>query len=104
MAAPFVYRFEWDPQKARENAAKHGVTFELAATVFCDPLALSVYDEEHSASEERWVTLGLAGNARLLVVVHTFVETDAGTTVRIISAREATRGERQDYDNGRQAR
>ncbi len=104
MAAPFAYRFEWDPQKARENAAKHGVTFELAATVFGDPLALSVYDEAHSEGEERWVTLGLAGNARLLVVVHTFAETDAGATVRIISAREATRRERQDYENGQAAR
>ncbi len=101
MADPFVYRFEWDPQKARANVTNHEVSFELAATVFRDPLQVSVYDEDHSESEERWVTLGQAENGKLLVVVHTFEETDEGAKVRIISAREATKRERQDYEDGR---
>ncbi|MDT8322454.1 MAG: BrnT family toxin [Xanthomonadales bacterium] len=72
MGGRFQYHFEWDPAKAAGNRRKHGVGFELAATVFRDPLALSCFDEEHSEAEERWVTLGLAGNGRLLAVVHTF--------------------------------
>ena len=101
MADPVVYAFEWDPEKARTNIADHGVGFELAATVFRDPLQLSVYDEDHSESEERWVTLGQAENGKLLVVVHTFEETDATSAkVRIISARDATKRERQDYEDG----
>jgi uncharacterized DUF497 family protein len=104
VAAPFVYAFEWDPEKARENAAKHDVSFELAATVFRDPLHLAVYDEDHSESEERWVTLGQAENGKLLVVVHTFEETNEGAKVRVISAREATKRERQDYEDGQSAR
>lgn len=99
MAAPFVYAFEWDPAKAEENTAKHGVAFELAASVFRDPLTLTVYDEEHSEAEERWATLGRTENGRLLVVIHTFEETGAASaTVRIISAREATRRERENYE------
>jgi uncharacterized DUF497 family protein len=104
VADPFVHRFEWDPQKARENVTNHDVRFELAATVFRDPLQVSVYDEDHSESEERWVTLGQAENGKLLVVVHTFEETDEGAKVRIISAREATKRERRDYENGQSAR
>lgn len=99
MAAPFVYAFEWDPAKAEENTAKHGVAFELAAGVFRDPLTLTVYDDEHSEAEERWATLGRTENGRLLVVIHTFEETGAASaTVRIISAREATRRERENYE------
>ena len=51
------YEFEWDPKKAHANKAKHGVDFEQTATVFLDPLALSVYDEQHSGDEGRWLTL-----------------------------------------------
>ncbi len=99
MAAPFVYAFEWDPAKAEENTAKHGVAFELAASVFRDPLTLTVYDEEHSETEERWATLGRTENGKLVVVIHTFEETGAASaTVRIISAREATRRERENYE------
>jgi uncharacterized DUF497 family protein len=53
------YNFEWDPAKARENLRKHRVSFERAAQVFLDPHMLSIYDEAHSASEERWITLGV---------------------------------------------
>lgn len=93
--------FSWDPAKAASNQTKHGVSFTQAASVLLDPLALTVPDIEHSASEERWFTLGLCSNGKLLAVAHTYVTTEAGTArVRIISAREATRGERRQYENG----
>jgi uncharacterized DUF497 family protein len=68
MSEPFICRFAWDVAKANFNRHKHQVSFELASTVFGDPLALSRYDEQHSEDEERWVTLGQAENATLLVV------------------------------------
>jgi uncharacterized DUF497 family protein len=92
------YNFEWDPAKARQNARKHGVSFERAAQVFVDPLMISIYDEEHSVDEERWATLGMDKNNVLLVVVHTFQELDPeNATVRIISARKPTRQEGKQY-------
>ena len=98
MAEPFVYAFEWDPAKAAENLAKHGIAFELAASVFRDPLALTVYDTEHSEAEERWASVGRAEDGKLLVVIHSFEETSAtSASVRIISAREATKRERENY-------
>lgn len=60
MAQQFSYNYEWDPLKAHSNIKKHGVSFEQAATVFLDPLALSITDKEHDEDEERWVLLGLA--------------------------------------------
>lgn len=69
-----VYHFEWDAAKARANLSKHGVSFRTATVVFRDPLALTVYDEEHSEDEERWVTLGRAPGGQYLVVAHTFAE------------------------------
>jgi len=97
--APFVYAFEWDPVKAAENLAKHRVAFEAAATIFRDPLMLSVYDREPSEAEERWASIGHSHDGRLLVVIHTFTETSAtGATVRLISAREAKRAERKNYE------
>lgn len=96
----FVYRYAWDAAKAATNVRKHGVQFELAATVLDDPLALSRYDGPHSTDEERWVTLGRAGNGALLVVVHTFEEVDPNEArVRIISSRPATRRERRQYED-----
>lgn len=96
----FVYRFTWDAAKAAGNALKHGVRFELAATVFNDPLALSRYDEDHSEQEERWVTLGQAENGMLLVVVHTFEQPGAHEArVRIISARPASAHERRYHES-----
>jgi hypothetical protein len=62
----FQYQFEWNPTKARQNARKHRVTFERGATVFKDPNALSLFDEEHSDEEERWITLGLDETGVLL--------------------------------------
>lgn len=98
MSTSVVYHFDWDPVKARSNLANHGVTFQLATTVLRDPLALTVYDEEHSETEERWVTLGLAENGQYLVVVHTWQEVSPTEfVVRIISARAAEREEIRDY-------
>ncbi len=95
----FVHHFAWDATKASANVRKHGVDFELAATVFGDPLAASRYDDEHGAHEERWVTLGRADSGVLLVVVHTFEELGAHEArVRIISARTATAPERRHYE------
>jgi uncharacterized DUF497 family protein len=79
----------------------HGIPFEAATGVFRDPLALTIYDSEHSEAEERWATVGRAEDGGLLVVSHTFEEGGATrATVRIISAREASRHERKDYDEG----
>lgn len=96
----WLLRFEWDPAKADGNRRKHGVAFDLAATVFQDADALSISDDDHSEHEERWVTMGRARNGQLLVVVHT--EHDSGpdeTTVPIISARRATSPERRQYES-----
>ena len=89
--------FDWDPEKARSNAAKHGVRFEEAMTVLRDPLSLTMFDEAHSGNEERWITLGLANSERLLVVVHTFDERDDQVYIRIILARIATSREQRQY-------
>ena len=83
-----MLEFEWDPAKAASNHRKHKVCFELAATVFRDPLARSMPDEDHGAFEERWITIGQARDSRLLVVSHTDVRNeDDKMSVRIISAR-----------------
>jgi uncharacterized protein len=90
----------WDPQKAHANVHKHGVGFAEAATVLMDPLAVTVFDAAHSAEEERWFTLGTSSSGRLLAVAHTFRSVGPGSAhVRIISAREATRRERQNYEH-----
>lgn len=86
--------FEWHAGKARSNAKKHGVDFEEAATVFSDKLSLTIPDPDHSDDEERWVVLGSSIRGRLLVVVFT----ERGASIRIISARCATRRERLDYE------
>ena len=90
----------WDPDKAQSNIVKHGVTFVQAATVLLDALALTVFDEAHSESEERWFTLGMSSDGKLLAVSHTYQHTGPiHVRVRIISAREATKRERQQYEN-----
>ena len=82
------------------NLRKHGVSFELAATVFSDSLSISMPDEEHSESEERWVTMGQARNGQLIVVCHTSHRHEDAWKVRIISARPATRNERRAFEAG----
>ena len=95
----FQYQFEWDAVKARQNAKRHRVRFERAATVFLDPNALSLFDEQHSEDEERWITLGLDRTGALLVVNHTFrEESPIGARVRLISARKPTRTELKQYE------
>lgn len=92
--------FAWDPLKAAANLAKHGVGFAQAATVFADALALTVFDHGHSEFEERWFTLGMANNGKLLAVAHTFTATGpASARVRMISAREASKAERRQYED-----
>ena len=88
--------FIWDVAKAASNLRKHGVSFEEAATVFQDPLALTISDPDHSDTEDRWIIMGMSEMHRFLVVVHV----ERGSRIRIISARKATRRERQDYEEG----
>lgn len=96
--ADLVYDFEWDAHKANSNLKKHSVTFEQAASVFMDSLALTVFDETHSQDEERWFTLGHAKDGALLAVAHTYqVTSSSGARIRIISARPATKQERIFY-------
>lgn len=87
-------RFEWDADKASKNFAKHGVSFVEAMEVFSDPHALDNYDAAHSVSETRFFTIGLSSR-RLLFVVYADVANDI---VRLISARKATRVERELYE------
>ena len=89
-------RFGWDPDKAAENLAKHGVSFEEAATVFRDVLSATGTDPDHSFDEERFVTFGISTAGRLLTIAHT----DRDDTIRIISARPATPSERKIYEEG----
>ncbi len=92
------YYFEWNPKKARENIKKHKVGFERAASIFLDPRAVTIFDEEHSESEDRWVTLGIDKTGALLVVIHTFQKKNKEEyKIRIISARKATRKEVKQY-------
>ena len=96
------YVFDWDPKKASLNLSKHSVGFERAATIFMDPRAVSIADEEHSEKEERWVTVGLDAAGNLLVVVHTFEEKDpTQCKIHLISARKATKKERGQYGTER---
>lgn len=88
--------FEWDESKARSNLTKHGVAFEEAATVFGDPLSLTVRDPLHSDEEDRFVTIGVSSGFNTLVVVYA----DREDRVRIISARRATRAEVKNYETG----
>lgn len=93
------YSFEWDPAKAKQNSRQHRISFERATTVFRDANQLSIFDENHSNDEERWLTLGVDRNGVLLVVVHTFKQTNnSDVTIRIISARKATRREIKQYE------
>jgi uncharacterized DUF497 family protein len=97
------YDFEWDPPKAKQNLRRHGVSFERAATVFLDPSALSIFDTEHSAHEDRWITLGMDKQGVMLVVSHTFREVDEHTSsIRIITTRKATRAEQKQYEQRQQ--
>ena len=87
-------KFEWDPRKAAVNRAKHKVSFEEAVAAFGDPLGRITDDPRHSESEERYVLLGQSAGPRLLAVMLT----ERGPAIRLISARNATRRERREYE------
>ena len=95
-ARPAGLGFEWSASKARSNTEKHGVTFDEAATAFRDPLARIFDDPVHSSGEHRELLVGHSRRARLIVV--SFAE--RGDRIRIISARNATKRERRDYEQG----
>lgn len=88
--------FEWSTAKSRTNEKKHGVSFEEAQTVFYDDFARQYFDEDHSEDEERFIMLGTSNRSRILIVCH--CEKPRGETIRIISARKATRKERGHYE------
>lgn len=88
--------FVWDEAKSRANERKHAVTFEEAQTVFVDEHALLLEDPDHSIDEQRFILLGLSSTLRLLIVCHAYRESE--DVIRIISARKATRPERNQYD------
>lgn len=91
--------FEWDEQKNKKNRAKHGVSFDTARLVFDDPWAVSIQDR-HDNGEERWQTIGLAGQTVILLVAHSYRGDEVGEeSVRIISARKATPKERRIYEH-----
>ena len=91
-----AFRYEWDARKAVSNHAKHGVSFEEAATVFEDPRAITFPDPDHSVGEERQLTFGMSSAGRVLAVI----STDRVRGLRLISARKATRHERGIYEQG----
>jgi len=86
--------FEWDRKKAASNLRKHGISFEEASTALRDNFSATAHDPDHSKDEDRFVTLGVSSTGRLLAVAHT----ERGNNIRIISARLATKSERQIYE------
>jgi uncharacterized DUF497 family protein len=93
-------QFEWHPAKAAANLNRHHVGFHEAAAVFEDPLSTTFADEAHSEEEARLLTIGMSARGRVLVVAHT----ERNDTIRIISARRATRREREFYEQGTRPR
>lgn len=92
------YSFDWNPDKEKQNIRKHKTNFRLASTIFRDASQLTLYDEEHSQDEDRWITIGLDETGILRVVIHTFEQTDQDSSmIRIISARKATFNEQELY-------
>lgn len=90
-----MIKFEWDDAKAATNIKKHQITFDEAKSVFFDEFGVQFFDEEHSASEERFLMLGMSSQAKLLLVCH--CERHGGEIIRIISARKATKRESAFY-------
>ncbi len=88
--------FEWDEAKAAANLAKHGVSFEEAKTIFDDRLYVDFYDPKHSLNEHRYIIIGQSNQRRVLIVSYT----ERNDVIRLINARELTRGERRDYEKG----
>ena len=93
------FQFEWDEIKAAANLYKHGVSFELAATIFHDARLLTVADLEHSETEERWLSIGTASNGSILCIVYLWSEAElVMTKIRLIPARRATPAEIIHYE------
>jgi uncharacterized protein len=88
--------FDWDENKAASNLLKHGVSFDEAKTVFDDPLYVDFYDPAHSDDEDRYLIVGESNQRRFLIVSYT----ERGNLIRLISAREVTRTEREVYEEG----
>lgn len=91
-----MIKFIWDEKKEESNLKKHKVSFFEAKSVFYDEFATQFFDSEHSESEDRFIMLGMSNESRVLVVCH--CERAAGETIRIISARKATKNERKYYE------
>lgn len=89
-------KFNWDENKAAANLSKHGVSFQEAKSVFDDPLYVDFYDPDHSYEEHRYILVAESQQGRLLIVSYT----ERGDTIRLISAREVTRAEREVYEEG----
>lgn len=89
-------KIEWHIRKAKLNLRKHGVSFEEAATALSDPIAVTGSDPDHSDFEDRYITFGVSARNRLIVISHT----EEGKTIRLISARKASKGERKLYEEG----
>ena len=87
-------KFEWDPRKAKQNIRRHHVSFEEAATAILDEFSKTTSDPDHSLSERRFITFGISARRRLLTVCYTYRR----ETIRIISARTATKLERHLYE------
>jgi len=91
-------KFEWDDKKNTLNHRKHGLWFEEAQTVWADRQSFEFFDPDHTSSEERFIRIGHTTRSRLVLVV--FCERLNGATIRIISARKATKAEREEYEEG----
>ena len=89
-------RFSWDPRKAIRNERKHGISFREATTAFADPLSITIEDPDHSEREHRYLLIGITALDHLVVVAHS----ERGNEIRLISARRATRAEREAYEEG----
>ncbi len=90
-------KFEWDTEKEKANRRKYKITFLEACYVFADKYMLTFFDKAHSEDEDRWITMGEIPNNKILVVIHTHRKTKGKESVRIISARKATKNEVKQY-------
>ena len=95
-----MIKFEWDLAKADSNKKKHHVSFEEAQSVFYDEFAVQFFDSDNAEAEDRFLMLGFSDEARLVIVCH--CERDQGNTIRIISARKATKTESKYYESVKQ--
>ena len=91
--------FAWDEAKNQKNQKKHDVSFETASLIFDDPLRISMQDR-HTGGEERWQTIGMVKGVLMLLVAHIISDEDDCEIIRIISAREVTKAERNQYEHG----